>query len=408
MLLLLLFTACSSDDDPTKEIVLDKTTPTSQTIYSDETSAKEGISFTATENWAAVVNDISTRAEGRVDWLELSQYNGGPGTYTLGITIAKNDTGSDRKAEIKIVCGGTTITVIVEQKAVTSDEAGKEPGVDPEKPQAKRKVKTIKMYQEPDEYDKNNGIKDIYLTDQFDLSYDDKGRIVKFGLTETDIIYPTSYETISFNYKKQGNGNLMIEVESKYNDETYSDMEYLYCDHTGKVVSAKEVENDKEIGDINEYQYQYNEQNQLIQTKSMESSASVSYTTDFIWSNSNIATYISTERYLGSGDITYSDLKNDANIDLAYLACFFNSTEQLAFPHGLERGTIAGYFGNRVANMPTKIVETEDGTKYTFIYEYKLNSEGYIDEIFVFYTNTNSSREEVIKRKRKVVIEYMN
>ena len=398
MLLVLLFAACSSDDDSTKEIVLDKTTPTSQTIYSDETTAKEGISFTATENWAAVVNDISTRADGRVDWLELSQYNGGPGTYTLGITIAKNDTGSDRKAEIKIVCGGTTITIIVEQKAVTSEEAGKEPGVDPEKPQAKRKVKTIKMYQEPDEYHKNMGIKDIYITEQFDLSYDDKGRIVKFGLTEHDIQYPASYETISFNYKKQGNGNLMIEVESKYNDETYSDMEYLYCDHTGKVVSAKEVVNDKVIGDIHEYQYQYNEQNQLIQTKRMESS----YTIDFIWSNSNIATY--TDRDYCSGDITYSDLKNDANIDLAYLACFFNSTKRFAAPHGLGRGTIAGYFGNRVANMPAKIVADDEGTKYIYTYEYKLNSEGYIDEIYVLYTRKDL--EEAIKRK--VVIEYMN
>ena len=392
MLMLIMFVACSDDKEELKEIILDKGTSTEQIIYSDETTAKEGISFTATENWAVVVNDISTRANGRVDWLELSQYNGGPGTYTLGITIAKNDTGSDRKAEIKIVCGGTTITIIVEQKAVTSEEAGKEPGVEPGKPQAKRKVKTIKIYQEPDEYDKNNGIKDIYLSEQFDLSYDDKGRIVNFVLTDPDILYPTDYETISFNYKKQGNGNLMIEVESKYNDETYSNMEYLYCDHTGKVVSAKEVENDKGTY-INEYQYQYNEQGQLIQTECIES-----WTTDFTWSNSNIATYISTERYLGSGDITYSDLKNDANIDLAYLACFFNSTEQLAFPHGIDRGTITGCFGKRVANMPATIKGSSQDYKGSYTFEYKCDADDYIVEMKIAESSSY----------KKVIIEYMD
>ena len=165
--MLMMFVACSDDKEELKEIILDKGTSTEQTIYSDETSIKEGISFTASENWVAAVNDISTRAAGRVDWLELSQYSGGPGKFTLGITISKNYTGSDRKAEIKIVSGGTTITVVVEQKAE------KEDGV---------KLKRVKSV----DYTiligtEANKRHDYYEDDNctFTYSYDDQGRVAK-------------------------------------------------------------------------------------------------------------------------------------------------------------------------------------------------------------------------------------
>lgn len=409
LLLVLLFSACGSDDDSVKEIVLDKSTPSSQTIYSDETSAKEGISFTATENWVAVVNDISTRAEGRVDWLELSQYNGGPGTYTISIKIAKNDTGSDRKAEIKIVCGGTTITIVVEQKSVTSEEAGKDPGVDPEKPQAKKKVKSIKMYSEPE----NNmaGVKDMYLDEQLDFSYDAEGRIIKSDITDYWFNpmpngggeWNKDNENCFFTYKKQDNGNLVIEVESKYSDESHSDMEYLYCDNTGKVVSAKEVNSDKEVPYEYKYQYVYDEQNQLIQTerKAVDSYGAEPYTTDFTWTSNNIAAYKSTFSLLGAGNITYSDIKNDGNIDLAYILCFCNSTEMLAFPHGIERGSITGCFGKRVANMPAVIKGYSQDSEENYTFEYKLDADGSIVEVNIKESYNSSSYTS------KLVIEYM-
>ncbi len=394
LLMLIMFVACSDDTKEIKEIVLDKGTATNQTIYSDETSTKEGISFTATEEWTATVTDISTRAaEGRVDWLELSRYDGGAGKFTLGITIEKNDTGSDRKAEIKIVCGETTITVVVEQKAITSDEAG----TDPNRPQSKKKVKTIKEYAE-----------DNTLMTQTDVSYDNKGRIVK--LNETDFEFDTNNTTYltyitSFTYKKQDNGNLMIEV--KTSDDMFYFFEYLYCDNTGKVVRAKEKDTNIPQGTPDdEHEYEYDNQDQLFRTKSKEyynGPDPIHNTSDFIWSNRNIISYKSME--YGDGEITYSNIKNDANIDLAYLVCFRNSTELLWHPHGVDYGSICGYFGKRVANMPATVkgayLTCEGNTEvenYTF--EYKRDAEGYIIEVNKTYDFYKGSGEH------KYVIEY--
>ena len=403
--MLMMFVACSDDKEELKEIILDKGTSTEQTIYSDETSTKEGISFTASENWVAAVNDISTRAAGRVDWLELSQYSGGPGKFTLGITISKNDTGSDRKAEIKIVSGSTTITVVVEQKAVTSEEAGKEPGDDPNKPQTRKKVKTIKVYSETNK--DMTGVKDMYLSDQFDFSYDEQGRIVMSDMTDYWFEpmpngggeWKKDNEKYSFVYKKQDNGNLMIEVKSI---ETYPDIEYLYCDNTGKVVSAKTSNDSGETRPyITECQYVYDAQSQLIQTerKVVESYGTEPYTTDFTWSDHNLVAYKSSSSLMGSGSITYSDLKNDGNIDLAYIVCFFNSTEMLAFPHGIERGTITGCFGKRVANMPAAIKGSSQDYEASYTFEYKCDADDYIVEVKSY----NSDSLDY-----KVIIEYMD
>ena len=73
-------------------------------------------------------------ASGKVEWLELSAYSGGPGEYTLTLTLIENLTGKDRKATIEIRCGNDVITITVEQKATT--EAGETPA-----PKEKRLVR---------------------------------------------------------------------------------------------------------------------------------------------------------------------------------------------------------------------------------------------------------------------------
>ncbi len=395
--MLVMFAACSDDTKVIKEIVLDKGTATNQTIYSDETSTKEGISFTATEKWTATVTDISTRAaEGRVDWLKLSQYDGGAGKFTLTLTIEKNDTGSDRKAEIKIVCGETTITVVVEQKAITSDEAG----TNPDQPQSKKKVKTIKQYD-----DKNR------LEGQADFSYDNKGRIAKLNIIDVYGKTGTDIRNTSFTYKKQDNGNLMIEVkcivtEEGKEEKKYIYTEYLYCDNTRKVVRAED--------NAHEYEYEYDNQNQLIKSKEFSNVpaptsnhvttgfTSTYDTTDFTWSNRNMVSYKSTVRVYGNGEITYTNIKNDANIDLAYFVCFGNSTELLICPYGIKMGSICGCFGKRVANMPATVKGASSCSgveNHTF--EYKRDAEGYINEV-----NIATSYGTSYTRNNKYIIEY--
>lgn len=111
--------ACEKEGGSQKSIELTGGTSTNQTIYADETSKAEGIKFKATEAWTANVTAVIGKAGGsEVDWLKLNMYEGGAGDYNLIMSVLVNSSGSDRKAQIKIVSGQTSITIIVEQKAV--------------------------------------------------------------------------------------------------------------------------------------------------------------------------------------------------------------------------------------------------------------------------------------------------
>lgn len=132
MLAVAVLTACSKSDDggDVKEITLKEGTNTSQTIYADDTNGKdEGIEFNAAAPWTATVSAAVTSkaSENDVEWLTLNAYSGGAGKQNLTMTILENTTGKDRKAEIKIDCGGTTISLAVEQKGVTVDNKPYDP-----------------------------------------------------------------------------------------------------------------------------------------------------------------------------------------------------------------------------------------------------------------------------------------
>lgn len=118
------FTSCSKDDGGDQApLVLTGGTTTTQAVYADQTSGS-GIKFAASAPWTA--NVTASKAGGSdLDWLTLNAYSGGAGEQTLTMTLKENLTGADRKAQISIVCGGTTITITVEQKGVT--ENGEKP-----------------------------------------------------------------------------------------------------------------------------------------------------------------------------------------------------------------------------------------------------------------------------------------
>lgn len=122
------FAACEDDNgDVPKDTIEVTSGSTTQTIYADQTSAGEGqgITFTTSGPWTSEVREITDgRSRSQLDWVMLSQTSGdAAGEYTLTITLGVNQTGKDRKAEIRIICGESVITIIVEQKGTT--EAGK-------------------------------------------------------------------------------------------------------------------------------------------------------------------------------------------------------------------------------------------------------------------------------------------
>lgn len=120
--------ACKEDNEILKEIELAEGTSTSQTVYADETQKPDGIKFKATAPWTATVRQVETRtANGNLEWLSLSAYEGKAGEQTLTLTLKVNATGEDRKAEIKIASGSTLIAIVVEQKSTAKDGSTPKP-----------------------------------------------------------------------------------------------------------------------------------------------------------------------------------------------------------------------------------------------------------------------------------------
>ena len=215
---LCLLSACSSDDEKDdiilgkNEVVLDKGISTNQTVFADETVKNEGIKFTTVGPWKAEVRAVATRAEGsQVDWLTLSQYEGDKaGEYTLTITLKQNFTGQNRKAEIRIVCGDTLITIIVEQKADKQDG------------EKLLRIQSIRMqevcgaaYQEV--YGDGNDNDVMYFT------YDNQGRVAKVVQDYSDDDYMDK-ETYTFHYTSPQE----VEVIMQGYDSPGSNWSYRY------------------------------------------------------------------------------------------------------------------------------------------------------------------------------------
>lgn len=124
----------------------------------------DGIKFKATEAWSATVSELAVRASSPEPWLRLSSDAGPAGDISLSLELDKNETGKDRKAEIRIQCGSTTILITIEQKAT--------PNPDPEPPvDATRLVAKITYHYQ----DKGS---EAASTEVTTFTYDTKGRTI--------------------------------------------------------------------------------------------------------------------------------------------------------------------------------------------------------------------------------------
>lgn len=201
LILMLAGAGCSEEEETIKSLILTEGTQTTQTVYADQTSSTGGgISFTATTDWTATVTDVTSRAEtGSVTWLTLSQYSGGPGEYTLTLTLTTNLTGSTRKAQIEIRCGNDVITITVEQRAENAD------GNMPEAPieSVTYPAKVSKISYRPSYWSEYWG-----STAEIDheFKYDSEGRIAEYIYSANDPSYPDYPEkiTTSFDYSIVG------------------------------------------------------------------------------------------------------------------------------------------------------------------------------------------------------------
>ena len=192
--------SCSDDDNDGGDggngkggIVLDKGTQTEQVVYANDKSGKnEGIKFTAQGPWKAEVKEVSTKADAEaaptVDWLALSQYSGDKaGDYTITLTLKQNFTGKTRKAEIRIICGDTVITITIEQKAEKEDG---------------KKLRRVKSVTYRETY--GTGYKEVNHENDFEqtytYSYDEQGRVAKVEVKALPGATEKETDTYRFDY----------------------------------------------------------------------------------------------------------------------------------------------------------------------------------------------------------------
>lgn len=102
---------------------LNNGTPSNQIVSADSEKTSKGITFTSQGSWNAKVIDLNLdrSSENEVSWIKLDKYSGGPGTFTLNVTIKENYTGKNRRAEIKITTGSSSISVIIEQTVINEN-----------------------------------------------------------------------------------------------------------------------------------------------------------------------------------------------------------------------------------------------------------------------------------------------
>lgn len=363
------FTACSNDDsnEPKQEITLSENTQKQQTIYADNANAPEGISFEANGPWKATVKEISAaRADNNgIEWLSLSQYEGGAGKITLNLIIKENNTGNDRKAEITIICGNSQITISVEQKATLEN------GNLPDGPII-NKSKLIKKITCTGSRSYSSDIDmDIY-----EFTYDDKGRVTNISSPDRHDS-STDKTTYSFTYLD----NKVSYIGHNGNEEEIGGGEII-LNEKGYAVSGNFYDfNDKEIIEWNS-SWTYASNGYLTQC------AQDDFTIDFKWENKNLSLLEdknSSETHYER--FTYdTNIKNKANIDYNYLIIAFLSvtSENLPLASGDDWGFtgMLGYLGKRSENVVSQIQDNHD---YDYDHEleniyftYETDKDGYI------------------------------
>lgn len=433
---LLAFTACDSgmgegngDDNngvQTSATIKDyDSTLLSQVVYADDASGKGDFTFTATDDWETSIKNIASEDvktyAGSDMWISVNPASGSAGKVTMSIVIQPNDTGTSRKAEIKVSCGESEIKITVEQKAITKDEdpnPDPAPEPDPEPTPDDKFEKFVKKlsYEKTNstgwvafEYDAQKRIVkiDTYDSEEYGgktdvwtstgmFTYDgDKVRInVRFEDDSENVVeikldkngYATKYVMTSMHADEEA---VLPNTEPKYIPEYYTRARRAALYSSG---------DEHAYSDISEYFYDNN--NCLTKMTShewCEYDGDYDYANYMVtWNDGNIAkvSYSSTEKPVSYADnIVYSSAVNNpkCNFDLSYYL-----SDSFAYSSLGDIPGLFGYLGKRSKLMPGSVTQTFVGEySDTVNYRYTLDKDGYITECEASFEN--SSKPEVKK-----------
>lgn len=357
--------ACSDDNggDGGKDIQLAPGTPKDYTIFADETSAapSEGISFTTTGPWRATVAETRADVSGGSSWVTVSPDHGDAADdYTITITLGVNTTGKDRRATVTIECGGTKITITVEQKGTTEEGEIPDDGDEPAVP-VRQLISEMKGYSKKYPDTSYSNIK---------LTYDDQNRITKWEEESSDEGFRNT-RTITFEY---GEDIVHITSAASYDDPDDPNTYTAYLNKNGFVARTEGPGRDAT-------NYEYDSENRLIrmvQNREWQ---------EYVWEDGNL-TEIRYGNDDGETDVTrytyYGELENRENFDIFYDRTSWD--EELA---------IAGVTGMPCRNLlHEERGESQWAYKDDFDMIYEVDGNGYITKAVQTRAQHSSSDEE--------------
>lgn len=342
MLAICTLIGCSKDNgDETPKNIEITGGETTQEVFADNTQGKDGVKFTTTGAWNSSI--VSTTKADAPDWVSIDPASGDKaGDYTINIILAPNYTGENRKAEIKISCGGTVITITVEQKGVTENN---------EKPKAPKLVSKVTLF--PD------GLETDSRTSTFTYYPDNRIKtIVRNGENESG--RPTSY---TYTYA----GNTVTEQSSENQTIIYT------LNNDGYIVSSSQNSGNRseQLTYDNGYLTKY------LSTWDIGSDE-----TKYTWKDGNLKSWIYKDLKTGKDGVLftyeYGNIENShsGNLDLTKLII-----EDADF-WSLD------YFGKRTKNLMVK--ETSSGDEWgkdngIATYRYEQDKDGYVTKIYMIY-----------------------
>lgn len=402
LLPLLMFSACSDDDKGDSTIIIAKDQQ-NQTAFADDTD--KTIRFTAIQDWRTEVDYTGTKATDAAEkWVTLDPPSGEAGEVTVKVTLGKNFTGVNRRAVIKIICGGTTITVIIEQKAET--ENGEIPDEEPNLPEPgphpdARRIAEVRTYEDGDY--------------RVFFNYDDKGRITKYYMRENGSeqnIYEYTYVyeseeriTEQFTGRDEGyilSGNLTYTLENgritgatgtqKDNEDNTPDEVRIICEYDTEGQMIKWMDNNtyKINTDVNTDTGQGTE---VFSKNVAVKSGSEMTTWTYTWKDGvitaasegwkNIIDVNCTYEYYSEEELRYMPLAVDI-VSWVGLELLWN-----------HEPALSNYFGKIPGRYVKKVVVSSPDNHYdgsgTALYRYETDDKGYITKIYRKWTPKNGT-----------------
>ena len=346
-LMLLFVTACSDDDNNTRQIEVADESELEQTLSGDQQTST--LSFVAASDWTSTVSETTPTTKSADSWLKLDPDHGGAGSYTINIILEPNETGEARSAVITISCGGTQITVSVTQEATSGSVT----------PSDRYFVERVNILNEEvystGETHKNE---DIYF-----FEYDEKGRVT---LVRTED--PEADGTNEITY---GDGTVTIYTTG---EDGYEETSVFTLNEDGYVKSFSRKESS---GESVEGTIVYDENGYVKSgTRIVRSGSENEYTDTAEWEDGNLVKACMGSS-VGEPDKTTAVMKYNnpdyvntptINLDLNYLIC---STEWLdcLMMDGLYLQPF-GYMGKRSALYMTEERDMYSGDYYTYTYDY--------------------------------------